>query len=316
MGGGADRYVGGAGRGALCRRRRRQRHVRAAGVLPLAARATRPAQLLSEFVATFGLLSVVVGMLALRFVAGAAVRRRRPTSPRPTGSRRRRRSPTRRSRSPARSPTRSPASARSTCRPSSSRSSSARPRRRRCSAGSSRACRRRVRRRGSPEPEASHGGRMMETVIFACVHNAGRSQMAAAFFNALADPSKRARRVCRHAARRARPPRGRRGHARGRASTCRGRGRRLLTDELATEARRCSSRWDAAKRARSFPASSASTGACPIRKVGPCMRSGRFATTFASGFATSCARDAGNDRPDEPRAGASLSAPTVNPHAA
>jgi arsenate reductase len=28
------------------------------------------------------------------------------------------------------------------------------------------------------------------TVIFACVHNAGRSQMAAAFFNAIADPSK------------------------------------------------------------------------------------------------------------------------------
>ena len=30
----------------------------------------------------------------------------------------------------------------------------------------------------------------METVIFACVHNAGRSQMASAFFNALADPGK------------------------------------------------------------------------------------------------------------------------------
>ena len=30
----------------------------------------------------------------------------------------------------------------------------------------------------------------MITVLFACVHNAGRSQMAAAFFNALADPSK------------------------------------------------------------------------------------------------------------------------------
>jgi arsenate reductase len=29
----------------------------------------------------------------------------------------------------------------------------------------------------------------MKTVIFACVHNAGRSQMAAAFFNALANPS-------------------------------------------------------------------------------------------------------------------------------
>jgi arsenate reductase (thioredoxin) len=30
----------------------------------------------------------------------------------------------------------------------------------------------------------------MKTVIFACVHNAGRSQMAAAFFNTLVDPSK------------------------------------------------------------------------------------------------------------------------------
>jgi arsenate reductase len=30
----------------------------------------------------------------------------------------------------------------------------------------------------------------VDTVIFACVHNAGRSQMAAAFFNALADPGK------------------------------------------------------------------------------------------------------------------------------
>ena|SRR5438045_2456496 len=30
----------------------------------------------------------------------------------------------------------------------------------------------------------------MEQVIFACVHNAGRSQMAAAWFNALADPAK------------------------------------------------------------------------------------------------------------------------------
>jgi arsenate reductase (thioredoxin) len=29
----------------------------------------------------------------------------------------------------------------------------------------------------------------MKTVIFACVHNAGRSQMAAAFFNQIADPN-------------------------------------------------------------------------------------------------------------------------------
>ena len=27
----------------------------------------------------------------------------------------------------------------------------------------------------------------MKTVLFACIHNAGRSQMAAAFFNQLAD---------------------------------------------------------------------------------------------------------------------------------
>jgi arsenate reductase len=30
----------------------------------------------------------------------------------------------------------------------------------------------------------------MKTVIFACVHNAGRSQMAAALFNELADPAR------------------------------------------------------------------------------------------------------------------------------
>ncbi|WP_437625756.1 arsenate reductase ArsC [Sorangium sp. So ce1151] len=30
----------------------------------------------------------------------------------------------------------------------------------------------------------------MKTVLFACIHNAGRSQMAAAWFNALSDPSR------------------------------------------------------------------------------------------------------------------------------
>lgn len=30
---------------------------------------------------------------------------------------------------------------------------------------------------------------MMKTILFACVHNAGRSQMAAALFNQLADPA-------------------------------------------------------------------------------------------------------------------------------
>jgi arsenate reductase (thioredoxin) len=36
---------------------------------------------------------------------------------------------------------------------------------------------------------ASDGARV-RTVVFACVHNAGRSQMAAGFFNALADPTR------------------------------------------------------------------------------------------------------------------------------
>ncbi len=36
---------------------------------------------------------------------------------------------------------------------------------------------------------------MTATVLFACVHNAGRSQMAAAWFNHLADPA-RARAIC------------------------------------------------------------------------------------------------------------------------
>jgi arsenate reductase len=39
-------------------------------------------------------------------------------------------------------------------------------------------------------PELLLVGDKMMTVIFACVHNAGRSQMAAAFFNQLSDPQK------------------------------------------------------------------------------------------------------------------------------
>src|SRR5580658_4423887 len=40
------------------------------------------------------------------------------------------------------------------------------------------------------EGHRRNGATMADKVIFACVHNAGRSQMAAAFFNALADPDK------------------------------------------------------------------------------------------------------------------------------
>ena len=39
-----------------------------------------------------------------------------------------------------------------------------------------------------PEPDPPR--RTLQRVIFACMHNAGRSQMAAAFFNQLADPER------------------------------------------------------------------------------------------------------------------------------
>jgi arsenate reductase len=38
--------------------------------------------------------------------------------------------------------------------------------------------------------ESNNKGNRMQKIVFACVHNAGRSQMAAAFFNQLADPTK------------------------------------------------------------------------------------------------------------------------------
>jgi glycerol uptake facilitator-like aquaporin/protein-tyrosine-phosphatase len=41
-----------------------------------------------------------------------------------------------------------------------------------------------------PHDEGASGEISMQTVIFACVHNAGRSQMAAAFFNAMSDPAR------------------------------------------------------------------------------------------------------------------------------
>jgi protein-tyrosine-phosphatase len=41
-----------------------------------------------------------------------------------------------------------------------------------------------------PQTDRTTKGNRMHKVIFACVHNAGRSQMAAAFFNQLADREK------------------------------------------------------------------------------------------------------------------------------
>ena len=44
--------------------------------------------------------------------------------------------------------------------------------------------------RSSVDEAAAVFAEQIKTVVFACVHNAGRSQMAAAFFNRLADPAR------------------------------------------------------------------------------------------------------------------------------
>ena len=78
------------------------------------------------------------------------------------------------------------ASVRSTCPGSSSPSSPAPPRPPCCFAGSFPALPQTASSRRAPVGSID----LMKTVLFACVHNAGRSQMAAAWFNVLADPHK------------------------------------------------------------------------------------------------------------------------------
>ena len=71
-------------------------------------------------------------------------------------------------------------------------------------------------RHARPGAAAARAGRRVITVVFACVHNAGRSQMAAALFNRVADPA-RARAISAGTlARRAGPSRSRDRDDRGR----------------------------------------------------------------------------------------------------
>lgn len=75
----------------------------------------------------------------------------------------------------------------------------------------------------------------MLKVIFACVHNAGRSQIAAAFFNQLAHPQKSAGGISGHRARRARPSRSA-GRYAGGGNRPEQRKPQRLTEELAKDA--------------------------------------------------------------------------------
>ena len=100
------------------------------------------------------------------------------------------------------------------------------PRRRRRGVG---LAARAVAHRRERERRAAIAGRpqgVVITVLFACVHNAGRSQIAAALFNAHADPQKATRHFGGHQPGRARPSRGGRGDARLVASTCPARSRK------------------------------------------------------------------------------------------
>jgi protein-tyrosine-phosphatase len=119
------------------------------------------------------------------------------------------------------------------------------------------------------------------TVLFACVHNAGRSQMAAAFFHALADPH-RARAIsagtqpaeCVHAevVEAMREVGIDLAAARG----------RLLTDTLATTADLLVTMGAAS--APSFPACAVSTGRSPTRRVSRQSGCARSARRSASAF--------------------------------
>ena len=89
-------------------------------------------------------------------------------------------------------------------------------------------------------------------VVFACVANAGRSQMAAAFFNTLANPA-RARAISAGTRpERAVHPGSRDGDAGARHRSVR-RHARNTSPRISRRTRISSSRWDAATNARSIP---------------------------------------------------------------
>ena len=110
----------------------------------------------------------------------------------------------------------------------------------------------------------------MNTVIFACVHNAGRSQMAAAWFNELADPTKARAISAGTEPGSARPSRGAGGHARGRHRP-RDRKPQKLTDELAAGAQMLIT-MGCGEQCPVVPGSAATTGRSRIPKGKPIER--------------------------------------------
>ena len=132
-------------------------------------------------------------------------------------------------------------------------------------------------------PEHDHDA--PPTVLFLCVHNAGRSQMALGWFRA---PGRRSGggMVGRFRAGRRGESGGDRGDGRGRASTS------PASSRSRGPTRSCrpptsSSRWAAVTRARSSRASATKTGSSTIRPARASRRSGRSATPSPGASGTS-----------------------------
>ena len=132
----------------------------------------------------------------------------------------------------------------------------------------------------------------MDVVIFACVHNAGRSQMAAALFAAAVDPGK-ARALS------AGTDPGPRVHPEVAAALAEvgidvaHRQPQLLTAELAAGATHLIT-MAAAMPARSSPAPDIWTGSWTTRQGRAWRQCGRSATTLKAAFSTCCASWASN----------------------
>ena len=129
---------------------------------------------------------------------------------------------------------------------------------------------------------AARGNRDDERVIFACVHNAGRSQMAAAFFSNMADPS-------RATAMSAGTQPADRVHPevvtamREVGIDLGGNQPQLLTDELAQGASLLVT-MGCGEACPYVPGLSETTGCSPIRRAARSPRSAPFATTFAGAW--------------------------------
>ena len=136
--------------------------------------------------------------------------------------------------------------------------------------------------------QARKDGDNMQKVIFACVHNAGRSQMSAAFFNQFADP-KRALAISAgtQPAEHVHPVLWKRCSKLGLTSGTQNRKSLLWSWR---KVRRCSSPWAAEMIAPTYRVCAATTGHCRTPRIKGLIPFGRLAKRFEHEF-WSCLRE-------------------------